>query len=121
MGLDAREVADWDVALNAAHHHMNLMPVRDREAPSDDPPPSGVPEMPVGALQNGIPTARRKPGRKPKLDLPSTPEAKRARALDTLVSAAERSNALQKAAAEAGAEHLRRVELADAEVMRILF
>lgn len=45
-----------------------------------------------------------------------TPEAKRARALDSMVSAAERSNALQKGAAEAGAEHLRRLELADAEV-----
>lgn len=48
-----------------------------------------------------------------------TPEAKRARALDSMVSAAERSNALQKGAAEAGAEHLRRLELADAEVCQL--
>ncbi|CAN0200136.1 unnamed protein product [Scytosiphon promiscuus] len=44
-----------------------------------------------------------------------TPEAKRARALDSMVSAAERSNLLQQGAAEAGAEHMRRLELADAE------
>ncbi|CAN0278447.1 unnamed protein product, partial [Ectocarpus sp. 8 AP-2014] len=41
----------------------------------------------------------------------NSPEAKRARVLDSMVSAAERSNLLQ----EAGAEHMRRLELADAE------
>lgn len=54
-----------------------------------------------------------------KLEALMTPEAKRARALDSMVSAAERSNALQKGAVEAGAEHLRRQEVADAEVCEV--
>lgn len=71
---------------------------------------------PGRAMYNGTLLARKKLGRKNKMKLLGTPEAKRARALDSMVSAAERSNALQKGAAEAGAEHLRRLELADAEV-----
>ncbi|CAM9114843.1 unnamed protein product [Laminaria digitata] len=66
-------------------------------------------------MYNGALLARKKLGRKNKMKMIGTPEAKRARALDSMVSAAERSNALQKGAAEAGAEHLRRLELADAE------
>ncbi|CAB1120207.1 unnamed protein product [Ectocarpus sp. CCAP 1310/34] len=57
---------------------------------------------------------RKKPGRKlGKLNKSSfnSPEAKRARVLDSIVSAAERSILLQ----EAGAEHMRRLVLADAE------
>lgn len=146
MGLDAQEVADWDAALSAAQHHADLMPVRERDThhstlshshshSQGDPMSAGQEGVAEGggggggggagsspgheagrAMYNGALLARKKIGRKNKMKLLGTPEAKRARALDSMVSAAERSNALQKGAAEAGAEHLRRLELADAEV-----
>lgn len=31
MNLNPQDIADWDMALNAAQHHVNLQPVRDRE------------------------------------------------------------------------------------------
>lgn len=76
---------------------------------------------PNGAAAAMAMAPRKKPGRKPGkmskgASLSSSSEAKRARALDSMVSAAERSNRLQEGAAAAGAEHMRRLELADAEV-----
>lgn len=124
MSLSPQELADWDVALSAAQHHVTLMPpvvVREKDTSThEDVSVAGVGMGSTGAdgrsLFNGAMLSRKKPGRKPKDLVLNTPEAKRARALDSMVSAAERSNALQKGAAEAGAEHLRRLELADAEV-----
>lgn len=146
MGFDPQEVADWEAALAAAQHHADLMPMREREThqhqphsiSQEDPSQVGGGGGAAGgggggagggagagdgsgrSIYNGATPPRKKPGRKPKLELHHTPEAKRARALDSMVSAAERSNALQKGAAEAGAEHLRRLELADAEVRELV-
>lgn len=172
IGLDSPEVSEWEDALNAAQHHADLAPSRERETLTYPHPGSAHAQSPGG--QNGAPgpadgaggalggggaaageaaaaaaaaaqaaeeggrplynngvagvgiginvgamVPRKKPGRKPgkmKDKLFHTPEAKRARALDSMVSAAERSNLLQEGAAAAGAEHMRRLELADAEV-----
>lgn len=154
MSIDPQEVADWDDALIAAQHHVDMMPAMVSRERNPHPHTGGhedhadggggasaggampVPDGGGGAvgdeqpgdgsmrpLYNGAAmTPRKKPGRKPKMEGGlQSPEAKRARALDSMVSAAERSNALQKGAAAAGAEHLRRLELADAEVIFFFF
>lgn len=177
IGLNPTEVAEWEAALDAAQHHADLAPARDRDAhPPSSPLPTASPHPPCGqdpssgtgeglggGATAGVPlvrpvpathglgrplyssssgggavgggggggghggaaggageamTPRKKPGRQPgkTKKLIRTPAAKRARTLDSIVSAAERSNVLQEEAAAAGAEHMRRLQLADAEV-----
>lgn len=125
MGLDPQDLTDWDVALSAAQHHVNIMPGRERDPPIEDvvpvPVPTGVVgDPPARPIYNGVMAIKRKHIRKPKIDPNESPETKRARALDSMVTAAERSTVLQRGAAEAGVEHLRRLEVADAEVTLIL-